>query len=151
MKQEIFNELKGLNSSLANVEKTDAYDVNEDYFDEMQKLVLSKVGDTKSEVKIIQLFSFRKIMSIAAAAIILIAATFIITQNIPDNKELANEDLYEYLIENVDDIDSEMFAIVINESDLLFEDEGSLFTDEINEYLENNIDDLTEDDLENLF
>ena len=151
MKQKILKELKQLNSPLANLKKTDVYDINEDYFDKMQKSVLSKVGETKKDVKIIKIFSFRRIMSIAAAVIILIAATFVITQNLPNNNELANENLYEYLIENVDDIDNEMFAIVLNENDLLFEDEESLFDDEINEYLENSIDDLTEDDLENLF
>lgn len=151
MKKEISQELKELKSSLITHKKTEIYEVNDDYFAEMQKSVLSKVDQHSKNTKVVNLFSLKKILGIAAVFVVMIGSVFIINQNIKTGDELneiTSEKLYEYLLDNIDDLDNEMFAMVIDEND--FEEESSETLEDVIDYLENDLEDLTEEELYNL-
>ncbi len=98
MKKEISQELKELESSLVNHKKTELFKVNDDYFANMQKSVLSKMDQQSKNSKVVKVFNFKRILAIAAIFIVLIDSVFIVNQNlttIEEPNEITSEVLYD--------------------------------------------------------
>lgn len=152
MKKDIKNELEELNSSLVNYKKKDLFEVSDDYFAKMQESVLAKTIHQSNENKVIRLFNYKKILSVAAIFILLVSAVFLVNINLSTAKSsngLTSEVMYDYLLDNIDDLDNEMFAVVLDDDDLDLEDGIDESLDDLNEYLNNNIEEFTEEELQN--
>ena len=83
MKKEISQELKELESSLVNHKKTELFKVNDDYFANMQKSVLSKMDQQSKNSKVVKVFNLKRILAIAAIFIVLIDSRDPSSQAIP--------------------------------------------------------------------
>ena len=151
MKEEIYKELENLDSALIKYKKKDIYSPSGKYFDEMQKSVLSKLEKKEKAPKIIS-FGINKWMMGIAASLVLIAAIFAFNHyNTVDEKQLAENDIIEYLNIYVDDFDETDFANYLSDEDFQIAEETSIDPDELENYLEENIDDISEEDLQQLF
>ena len=151
MKEEIYKELENLDSALTKYKKDDIYNTSGKYFDEMQKSVFSKLEKEERSPKIISFGINKWMMGIAASLLILIVAFSAINQNPGDNKQLAENDIIEYLNIYVDDLDETVIASYLDSDDINLSSENSINPDELENYLENNIDEFNEEELQQLF
>ena len=150
MNIDIHNELKEIGSSLIENEKIRVYEPNDDYFEKMQANVFAQLNGYKSKRSIFKMHALR-ISSIAASVLIISGLYLFYNQANNPKSEIAQSDAYQYLNENIDNIEESTIIKYIEESELVFEDELFLDDASIDKYLEDNPENYQDLDLENLF
>ena len=151
MKQEIFDELMELKSSLPKSKDNYIYKAPEGYFDKMKDSVIGRISEEEKKSKLVR---FRRIWSVGIAAAVIFIIGIAVSLN---HRTVISEDLsaeysqsFEYLIDNIDDLDESSIILAIED----IEEDGDSeedSIDDISDYLEENIDDISEEDLQQIF
>jgi len=149
MNKEIYIELKELNSSLGENDDRFIYKEPDGYFEEMQNEVLRKLNKKNKGVVLLSKYKW---MISSAAILVIVFGTFLIMNNsLLRSNEITSEDAFNYLMENIEDLDNKSLAYAIMGSDIEIEDVILSTDDEIDDYIDDNIDEITEEDIELLF
>lgn len=165
MKEEIENELRDISPFLADLKKEQPFKAPKFYFDTLADRVIEKTQPTaapqykaKKSVSsmagewISTLLQPRWVMAMASVAILAVASWFYLVkqsvQAVQPLTEISNEDINEYINNNLDDFDENLLAENdFNASNTEGEDIFKEMSDnEVEQYLKDNIE---EDDLEN--
>lgn len=165
MNEDFKKELERLSPDLAKLKSQQSVEKPElpaNFFHNMQVEVLEKLKEElqpANQTKKVKPqfvwwnFLFKPQVSIAfATAVILITGGIFWMQNPMVEKpvfaELSEEEILEYIDDNIEDFDAVSLTEIANEE---FDLENDLEDEEINQYLEENIDLMDETDFENLF
>jgi len=149
IREEIQAELAELAPTLSKIEKINAFEVPEGYFDSLPGIIQEQIASDKGVVRRLPIYMNVRAIAVAAS-IALIAVSFLLfnIQDVENTKLLAFEDIateeIALLLENSDYIDEEMITESLIEEESSSTD-GEVFdeTDEIIDYLLDNDIDLS--------
>ena len=138
-KENIKNELDALNASFLSKHKENGFTVSNNYFETSKAAILKK---TQAEIKQGRgrSVSFAPFFKVAVAAALVGALFIVFKPDTPENTEISEAALIEYIDENYTDFDEEYLAYLLDDEEVenIMKDE---FTDEfLEDYLLNNYD-----------
>lgn len=122
--------------------------VPEGYFETLPDITWNKIKNSNpSETRIKSIVPYRLLAGIAASVLVMISCLFLLNQQDVETEGLLVEDMVDYLIEEVDYVDTELLYELYFDSEDIAETETEFF-----DYLdEDGIQDLDETFLESLY
>lgn len=165
MKEDFKKELESLSPNLAKLkaqQSADKLELPANFFHNMQVEVLGKlkeemqqIGQVEKAKPISKWFDFllkpQISLAFATALVLIIAGIFWIKNPVvekPAFAQLSDEEILEYIGENIDDFDAVLLTEITDEE---IDFDNVLDEEEINQYLKENIDQMDDSDFENLF
>lgn len=146
---DIQKELDGLAPTLSKLTRQAGDKAPEGYFDNLPDITWNKIKDNNKVVKIGSQpkFSYSLIGGIAASLLVLLGCVYMFTQQSIEPEELLVEEMVDYMIDEVDLLDSELIFELYSTTEDVVDNDSDVY-----EYLkEDGLQDIDEQFLESIY